>query len=67
MKKTFYSVKYAIWGADHTSTAWFDNKTDADRFANHDYRDNPIAHTYSRPESITAAEKRVQDTIEYDL
>ena len=41
--KTYYSVDYSVWGADSVKTAWFDNKEEAEHFAAHDYRDNPVA------------------------
>ena len=42
--------------------AWFDSKAAADAFAAHDYRDDPVAHTYSKADSIRAAEDRVAAT-----
>ena len=64
MTKTFWSVKYAIWGADRTSTAWFDNKEEADEFAKKDYRDLPVRHTVRKPESISIYEDLVERTHE---
>lgn len=60
MKKTFYSVNYAVWGADNLRTIWFDDLTDAKRFANHDYRDGVVTHTYSNPGKIADAERLVR-------
>ena len=62
MRKTYYSVQYGIWGANKPGTAWFDNKEEADRFAAHDYRDDPVRHTYSREDSIRDAEELVMMT-----
>lgn len=62
MKKTFYSVTYAVWGSDFRRAAWFDNKAAADDFAAHDFRDAPVAHTYRKADSIRAAEDRVAAT-----
>lgn len=61
MRKTFYSVEFAVWGADRTSTMWFDNLAAAKEFAAHDYRDNPVAHTYSRPEKIAEIESIINE------
>lgn len=65
MTKTFYSVTYAVWGSDFLRAAWFDSKGAADDFAAHDYRDDPVAHTYRKADSIRAAEDRVADTRQY--
>lgn len=62
VKKTFYSVTYAVWGSDFRREAWFDSKDAADAFSAHDYRDDPVAHTYSKADSIRAAEDRVAAT-----
>lgn len=62
MKKTFYSVTYAVWESDFCREAWFDNKSAAEDFAAHDFRDAPVAHTYSKADSIRAAEERVAAT-----
>ena len=62
MKKTFYSAAYAVWGSDFCREAWFDNKSAAEAFAAHDFRDAPEAHTYSKADSIRAAEDRVAAT-----
>lgn len=51
-KKTYYSVVYRNWGADRPGEAWFDNKKEAEEFADHDYRDNVIAHHVSKAETI---------------
>jgi len=52
MVKTYYSVNYSSWGKNGTDTAWFDDKTKANKFAEHDYRDNPIAHKCSSQKKI---------------
>lgn len=47
-----------------------DNKEAADEFAAHDYRDNPVAHRFSNPEKIAAAEFAVKNGYwpsEYEL
>ena len=62
MKKTFYSVTYAVWGSSFAHEAWFDSKAAADDFAAHDFRDDPVAHTYRKADSIRAAEDRVAAT-----
>jgi len=62
MRKTYYSVQYGIWGANKPGIAWFDSKEEADRFASHDYRDDPVRHTYSREDSIRDAEELVMMT-----
>lgn len=62
MKKTFYSVTYAVWGSSFCRTAWFGTKAAADAFAAHDFRDDPVAYTYSKADSICAAEDRVAAT-----
>lgn len=62
MKKTFYSVTYAVWGSDFCREAWFDSKTAADDFAAYDFRDTPVAHTYRKADSVRAAEDRVAAT-----
>lgn len=33
MKKTFYSVTYAVWGSSFCREAWFDSKADSIRAA----------------------------------
>ena len=50
--KTYYSVVYRNWGADSASEAWFDDKKEAEEFADHDYRDNVVTHRVSKPETI---------------
>lgn len=62
MKKTFYSVTYAVWGSSFCRESWFGSKAAADDFAAHDYRDDPVAHTYSKTDSIRAADDRVAAT-----
>lgn len=41
---TFYSVRYATWGADRPSEAWFDDLEKARRFADRDYSDGVKVH-----------------------
>ena len=62
MKKTFYSVTYAVWGSSFCRTAWFDSKAAADDFAAHDFRYAPVAHIYRKADSIRAAEDCVAAT-----
>lgn len=65
MKKTFWSVDYAVIG-NGQSTAWFGNKEDAVKFASKDYRDNPVRHTVSNPETIKKYNELVMIT-KYEL
>ena len=65
MKKTFWSVKYAVWGADGTMEAWFDDKAEAVEFANADYRDKPVRHTVSKQGTIRHYDALVADTRYY--
>lgn len=65
MKKTFWSVTYAMWGADGTMEAWFDNKVEAVEFADADYRDEPVRHTVSKPETIRHYDELVARTRYY--
>ena len=60
MKKTFWSVKYTGIGYNGTSTKWFDNLEDAIEFANEDYRDNPVNHTYSNSAKIKEIERIIE-------
>lgn len=60
--KTFWSVVYNGIGFDRPATAWFDNKEDAVKFASEDYRDNPVKHTVSKPDTIAEYEERVHMT-----
>lgn len=63
MKKTFYSVKCAVWGGHNgqTTDIWFDNLTEAKKFAAHDFRDAPVTHTFSRPEKIAEIESLIYE------
>ncbi|MEG1012300.1 MAG: hypothetical protein RSE54_10575 [Ruthenibacterium sp.] len=49
---TFYSVTYAVLGADHPETAWFASKAEAAAFSGRDYYDAPVAHRCKNPETI---------------
>ena len=62
MKKTYYSVVYRNWGADRPGRAWFDTKKAAEDFANHDYRDNVIAHHVSKTKTIKEYDELVART-----
>lgn len=66
MSKTFYSVIYAVWGADNKKIAWFDDKQAANNFANHDYRDAPVMHNVKNPETIKKYDELVAMTA-YEL
>lgn len=59
--KTFYTVTYAVLGSDHLGEKLFDNVEDAKDFASHDFRGEPVAHTYRRADSIYEAEKRLAE------
>ena len=63
-RKTFYSVKHGVWGANGPAVKWFDNKKAAYNFYKEmgDYCDKPVAHTVSKPETIADYAERVQDT-----
>lgn len=50
--RTFWSVKFAVYGANGARTAWFENKEEAVKFASKDYCDNPIQHTVSKSKTI---------------
>ncbi len=60
--KTYYSVDYSVWGSDSTKTAWFDNKEEAEAFASHDYRDEPVMHKASKLDKTTKYDKLVAMT-----
>lgn len=65
--KTYYTVKYGVWGADGPATATFDSKEAADKFYNSgDHRDSPVSHRVSRPETIAKYDEAVTMTA-YDL
>lgn len=56
MKKTFWSVTYAIYGAYHTSTMWFKTKEEAEAFAKGNHTDLPIRRIFNDPLKIAAIE-----------
>ena len=58
MTKTFWSVKYYVMGSG-LSIKWFDSKEKAYEFADRDYADAPIRHTFKNPERIKEAETDV--------
>ena len=64
--KTYYSVEHSAWGANGSGTAWFDNKTAAEKFSSHDYRDNPITHRVSKLDKIAEYDELVAMT-NYEL
>lgn len=55
MKKTFWSVDYNTWG-NGVDTMWFEKYEDAKEFSKADFRDNPVKHTFSKPEKIKEIE-----------
>lgn len=63
MHKTFYSVAYAAWGSGFRHQAWFDNYAKAKAFAEEDYSDNVVQHTYTKKDSIKSAEQLVAATL----
>ncbi|SPF51148.1 hypothetical protein SBF1_50032 [Candidatus Desulfosporosinus infrequens] len=62
MKQTYYSVGYYSGRSNSTSTAFFDTKEAAEKFADHDYRDNVVAHHVSKPETIAKYDELVAMT-----
>ena len=57
--KTYFSVKYSVWGANGPKTAWFDNKDAANTFiATNDHCDNLVAHRVSKKETIIVCDER---------
>ena len=65
MKKTFWSVTYSVWGANEPLEAWFDDKSEAVEFADADYRDKPVRHAVSKPETIRHYDELVARTRYY--
>lgn len=63
MRKTFYSVVYAVWGSDFRRHAWFDDYAKAKAFAEEDYTDNVVQHSYTKKDSIKKAKERVAATL----
>lgn len=61
MSKTFYSVEFAVIGGCGTSVMWFDDLAEAKAFANHDFRDNPVTHTFRRAEKIAGMRNIISD------
>lgn len=59
MKKTFYTVRFRKWGANGYTTEWFDNISEAKRFAAGNYCDKVVVRTYKDPEKIHQAELNV--------
>jgi len=60
--KTFYSVKYGVWGSDAPETAYFDNKKDADDFYNdRDHVNAPVAHHVRSEKTIKEYEMLCSD------
>lgn len=67
MGKTFYTVEYAVFGADKTSIAYFDDRAKAYAFYNSgDYLDKPVAHHLKREDKIYLYEYLVSIT-DYNL
>lgn len=63
MHKTFYSVVYAVWGSGFRRRAWFDDYAKAKAFAEKDYTDNVVQHSYTKKDSIRCAEQSVTATL----
>ena len=63
LTKTFYSVVYAVWGSGFSRHAWFDDYAKAKAFAEEDYTDNVVQHSYTKEKSIKIAEERVAATL----
>lgn len=63
MHKTFYSVVYSVWGSGFRRQAWFDDYAKAKVFAEEDYTDNVVQHTYAKKDSIKSAEQLVAATL----
>lgn len=59
MHKTFYSVVYAVF----CRQAWFDDYAKDKAFAEEDYRDDVVQHSYTKEVSIKRAEERVAATL----
>ena len=59
-KKTFWSVKFAVWGSDRLHERWFESKEKAKSFANKDYCDNPVRHTFTNPQKISEIEEVIE-------
>ena len=57
--KKFWTVRYAVIGSGMVWDAWFDDKKEAEAFAEKDYRDNPVLHCYRSEKSIKKAEELV--------
>lgn len=66
--KTFYSVNYATWGANGTSTKYFDNLEEAREFAKRDYTDEVVVRNYKNAEKIAEIERIISyDKAEYGI
>lgn len=55
--KTYYSVKKANWGSDRPATYWFKTLEEAKKFAEQDYTENVVAHTYKKQSTIDEIEE----------
>lgn len=62
MKKVFWSVEQAVWGADKPRIEWFDSLEAAKKFAERDYTGFPVRHVYTSARTISAAEKACELT-----
>lgn len=56
MKKVFWSVEQAVWGADKPCHKWFDNLEEAQEYAKGEYTGKPVKHTYTTKKNIEEAE-----------
>lgn len=57
---TFYTVYYTGIG-NNGSTRIFTDLAKAKAFASHDYRDNPVKHTCSKPDTIARYRNWIRD------
>lgn len=57
--KTFYSVTYSTLGINGTQVKWFDNKEEAQAFADRDYSDNVKTHSIKNAARIEEIETRI--------
>ena len=60
--KTFWTVDYTGIGYNGTYTAYFDNKAEAEKFAERDYADNIVRHTVSNTKTIAEYNEKVAMT-----
>ncbi|MDO5572962.1 MAG: hypothetical protein Q4G60_03170 [bacterium] len=63
--RTFYTVNFRTWGVDRDLTACFEDKNEAEKFADQDYHDKVVSHRVSKEDTIKKYEEMVQKTTEY--